>query len=118
MKNVMPTFKFSETDEIPKFHKLIDYHMVFNIKLGNLACKAHYMAGGHQMDPPKDTTYSSIILRDSIRIAFLAAALNDLDVLAANVQNAYLNAPTSKKVYTIAGLEFGASNVSRAVKIV
>ena len=76
------------------------------------------MAGGHQMDPPKDNTYLSVILRDSIRIAFLATALNDLDILAANVQNAYLNVLTGKKVYTIAGLEFGAWNISRSIKIV
>ena len=56
MKNVMPTFKFLETDEVLKFHKLIDCHMVFDIKLGNLAHKAWFVAGGHQMDPPKDTT--------------------------------------------------------------
>ena len=114
---MMPMFKFSETDEIPKFHKLIYCHMVFDIKLSNLACKARFVAGGHQTDPPKDTTYSSVILRDSVWIAFLAATLNDLNVLTANVQNAYLNAPTSEKVYTIAGLEFGASNVGRPIRI-
>ena len=91
--------------------------MVFDIMLGNLACKAWFIAGGHQMDPPKDTTYSSVMLRDSIQIVFLAATLNDLDVLAANVQNACLNAPTSEKVYMIAGLEFGASNVGRPIRL-
>ena len=40
MRNVMPAFEFSETNEILKFHKLINCHMVFDIKLGNLACKA------------------------------------------------------------------------------
>jgi hypothetical protein len=92
--------------------------MVFDIKLGNLAGKAQFVAGGHQTDPPKDMTYSSVISRDSIRIAFLVTALNDLDVLAANIQNAYLNAPTSKKVYTITGLEFGASNVGGPIRII
>ena len=29
MRNVMPTFKFSDTNKIPKFHKLISCHMVF-----------------------------------------------------------------------------------------
>jgi hypothetical protein len=52
---------------------------------------------------------------DSIRIAFTLAALNDLDVLSADVQGAYLNAPTKEKVYTIAGLEFGADKVGRPV---
>jgi hypothetical protein len=118
MKNVMPTFEFSDTDEISNFHKLINCHMVFDIKLGNLACKAWFAAGGHQTDPPKDMTYLSVVSRDSIRIAFLVTALNDLDVLTADIQNTYLNAPTSKKVYTITGLEFGALNVSRLIKII
>ena len=69
-------------------------------------------------DPPKESTYSSVVSRDSIRIAFLPAALNDLDVLSADVQGAYLNAPTKEKVYTIAGLEFGANNVGHPVLIV
>ena len=66
MKNVMPTFEFSDTNEIPKFHKLINCHMVFDIKLGNLARKAWYVAGGHQTDPPKDTNYLSVVSRDSV----------------------------------------------------
>ena len=70
------------------------------------------MAGSHQTNPPKDSVYSSVVSRDSIRIAFLVAALNDLEVLAADVQNAYLNAPTKEKIYTIAGKEFG-SNAGR-----
>jgi hypothetical protein len=31
-------------------------------------------------------------------VAFLLATLNDLNILAADIQNAYLNAPTTKKV--------------------
>jgi hypothetical protein len=48
----------------------------------------------------------------------MLAALNDLDVLSADVQGAYLNAPTKEKAYTIAGLEFGADKVGRPVLIV
>ena len=64
---MMSAFEFSDTNEIPKFHKLINCHMVFDIKLGNLACKAQYVAGGHQTDPFKDTTYLSVISRDSVQ---------------------------------------------------
>jgi hypothetical protein len=35
-------------------------------------------------------------------------ALNDLDLLGADVQNAYINAKTEEKVYTMAGPEFGS----------
>jgi hypothetical protein len=59
-----------------------------------------------------------VVTRDSIRIALTLAALNDLKVVSADVQGAYLNAPTKEKVYTISGLEFGAHNVGRPVLIV
>ena len=58
-------------------------------------------------EPPKETTFSSVVSRDSVRIMFTIAALNGLNILAADVQNAYLNAPTKEKVYCIAGPEWG-----------
>jgi hypothetical protein len=48
---------------------------------------------------------------------FLIAALNDLDILGANVQNAYINAKTTEKVCFIAGPAFG-SNQGRPCEIV
>jgi hypothetical protein len=42
--------------------------------------KARFVAGGHVMDPPSTQTYASVVARDSVRIAFLMAALNDLDI--------------------------------------
>ena len=59
--------------------------MIFDVKM-DLTRKARFVAGGHQTDPPKESTYSSVVSRDSIRIAFTLAALNDLDVLSADVQ--------------------------------
>ena len=117
MKNVLPAFEFVDDDVVPKFYKHIDCHMIFDVKM-DLTRKARFVAGGHQTDPPKESTYSSVVSRDSIRIAFTLAALNDLDVLSADVQGAYLNAPTKEKVYTTAGLEFGADTVGRPVLIV
>jgi hypothetical protein len=52
-----------------------------------------------------------------VRIALAIASLNELDVLAADVQNAYLNAPTKEKCYTVAGPEFGPDNEGRPVLI-
>ena len=52
-------------------------------------------------------TYSSVVSRESIRIGFLIAALNGLNVLSADIQNAYLNAPTEEKVWFCAGPEWG-----------
>ena len=84
----------------------------------DLRRKARLVAGGHKTDPPKESTYSSVVSRDSVRIAFTIAALNGLDVLAGDVQNAYLNAPTKERTYITAGLEFGPENVGRPALIV
>jgi len=54
---------------------------------------------------PIQLTYSSVVNRDSIRIAFLVAMLNDINILAADIGNTYLQAPAQEKVYTTAGPE-------------
>jgi hypothetical protein len=117
MANNAIAFEFRDGDVIPIGYKHIDCHMIFDIK-SNLTWKAQFVAGGHQTDPPKESIYSSVVSRDSIRIAFMLAALNDLEVLAADIQNAaYLNASTKEKVYRTAGPEFGPTNQGRPVLI-
>jgi hypothetical protein len=59
-----------------------------------------------------------VVTRDSVCIAFLIAALNDLEVLSADVGNAYLQAPVREKVHTTAGPEFGPNNVGKTVIVV
>ena len=44
----------------------------------------------------KESTFSSVLTRDSVRFFFMLAALNDLEVLSADIQNAYLSAPIKK----------------------
>jgi hypothetical protein len=89
--------------------------MVYDVKI-DLTRKARLVAGGHQTDVPKESVYSSFVSRDSVRFALMIASLNNLNVLAADVQNAYLNA-TKEKCYTIAGPEFGPENEGRPVLI-
>ena len=69
-------------------------HWVFDIKMdGKFTRKARFVAGGHRTDPPASITYSTVVTRESVRIAFLIASLNDLDIEAADIRNAHLNAP-------------------------
>ncbi len=62
---------------------------------------ARMVAGGHMTEPPSSITYASVVLRDSIRIALTMAALNDLQVKAGDMQNAYLTAPCREKIVTV-----------------
>jgi hypothetical protein len=113
MKNVLPAFEFRDDDKMPIGHQKIDCHMIFNIKL-DLVRKAQFVAGGHQTEVPSESVYSSYVSTDSVRIAFLIAALNDLDILAADP----LERLTKERLYTIAGPEFGPAKVGRPVLIV
>jgi hypothetical protein len=80
------------------------------VKLGeNFRRKARFVAGGHTTETPAALTYSSVVSRDSVRIALLFAALNDLDIQSCDIQNAYLTADCREKIYTIAGPEFGSN---------
>ena len=76
----------------------IKCHVIFDVKM-DFTRKARFVAGGHMTTTPDSLTYSSVVSRDSIRIAFLVAGLNDLDVLAGDVTNAYLNAPCREKIW-------------------
>jgi len=80
--------------------------MVFDVKM-DFTCKAHFVAGSHTTDPPPCLTYASVISRESVWIAFLVAALNDLDISSADIGNVCLNANCAENIYTVAGKEFG-----------
>ena len=110
MKNVRPAFEPYEKDTKNLVgHQKIKTHIVFDVKLGEgFRRKARLVAGGHVTDAPSSITYSFVVSRDSVRIALLVAALNDLDVLACDIQNAYLSADCREKIYTVAGEEFGS----------
>ena len=118
MMHVRCAFRILEEDAPePRMSKRIPCHMIFDVKM-DFTRKARLVAGGHFTDPPASLTYSSVVARDSIRIAFLIAALNDLDILSADIGNAYLNAPTKERVHTVCGLEFGQNYQGRYAIIV
>lgn len=117
MKTVDPAFEIlDEGATAPVGYQKIPCHIVFDIKM-DLTRKCRYVAGGHKTEPPASITYASVVSRESVRIAFLVAALNQLDILAGDVQGAYLNAPCREKIYTVCGPEFGAHLVGRIAVI-
>ena len=113
MKNVRPAFKAFEggVEQLPSGFQEIKCHMIFDIKIGENFCrKACLVAGRHTTDAPTTLTYSSVVVRDSIQIALTIMALNKLEVMACNIQNAYLTANCREKIWTQAGPEFGSES--------
>ena len=115
MRNVMVAFDILEDGQViaPGFQR-IDCHIVWDIK-SDFTRKARLVAGGHQTEPPASITYASVVSRESVRIAFTLAALNDMDVSCADATNAYLNAPCREKCWTILGPEFGRNQGRKAL---
>ena len=111
MRNVRPAFEVweKEVEHIPPGYQQIKCHMIFDVKMGeNFRRKARFVAGGHTTETPTSLTYSSVVSRDSVRIILLAVALNGLQVMACDIQNAYLTANCREKIWTYAGPEFGS----------
>jgi hypothetical protein len=107
MKNVRVAFKLLNPSKKPApGYKKIPLRMIFDIRMDFIR-KARLVAGGHLMYPPSCLTYSSAVSIESVRIAFLNAAINGYDVIAADVQKAYVQATSLEKYYAIAGDAFG-----------
>ena len=113
MKNNRCAFEHYDGD----IKDLIDYekitgHLAFDVKLyENFRRKARFVADGHLVESPPSVTYATVVGRDSVRILLMIAALNDLDIQGADVQNAFLSADNLEEQYLIAGDEFGAEKV-------
>ena len=99
---------FVDKGKIPflEGYKNIIVHFVFDVK-HDLRHKARLVAGGHLTDPTIDGTYSGVVSLRTMRIAIVAAELNDLNIMVGDVTSAYLEAFTQEKVCFIAGPEFG-----------
>jgi hypothetical protein len=79
--------------------------------------KARWVLDGHKTANQTGSTYAGVVSRESVQIAFTYAALNGIDVFAADIRNAYLQAPSSQKDYIVCGPEFGIENVGKVALI-
>ena len=64
---------------------------------------------------PATTTYASVMSRETVRLALMLAALNDLEVKVGDVLNAYITAPVKEKIWTTLGVEFGDDAGRKAI---
>ena len=98
-----------EGKNAPPSWKKVTGHLVWDVKM-DFTRKARWVLDGHKTASPIGSTYAGVVSRESVRIAFAYAALNGLDVCAADIRNAYLQAPSSQKDYVTCGSEFGLEN--------
>jgi hypothetical protein len=118
MTNVGVAFEILPEDgQPPPGWSKVSGHIIFDVKM-DYTRKARWVLNGHLTPDATDvSTYAGVVSRESKRIALTYAALNGLDVIAADIRNAYLQAPSSRKDYIICGIEFGLENVGKKALI-
>jgi len=117
MHNVGIAFEILDDDwSVPASWSKVTGHLVFDVKM-DFSRKARWVLDGHKMPTPSSSTCAGVVSRESVRIAFTCAALNDLDVMAADILSACLQAPSSQKDCIICGPEFGVENVGEKALI-
>ncbi len=99
---VSPTTDFQKSDG----WQYAPMHMIFDIKQEDLRYKARLVMGGHVVDSSAHTTYSSTISDISVRLLFLIATQNNLELMVGDVGNAFPTAPCAEKIWSTAGPEF------------
>ena len=68
--------------------------MIFDIKVeGKFPHKYILVACVHKTALISSITYSSVVTMGSVILAFIIAGMNNLDICACSIVNAYLNAP-------------------------
>ena len=91
-------------------------HLIWDVKM-DFTRKARWVLDRHKTPDPIGSTFAGVVSLESVRIAFTYAALNGLQVFAADLHNAYLQAPFSQKDYVVCGLEFGIKNIGKVALI-
>ena len=64
---------------------------------------------------PPTITYAIVFSCQIVRLGFTIAALNGLQVKAADIMNAYVTAHITEKIWTVLGPEFGADSIMKAI---
>ena len=117
MTNVGIAFEvLQEGKRAPPGWRHVTGHIIWDLKM-DFTRKARWVLDGHKTRDPIGSTYAGVVSRDSVRIAFTYAALNGLDICAADIRNAYLQAPSSQKDYIVCGPEFGLENLGNVALI-
>ena len=117
MLNVGIAFELLEAGKkAPPGWSKVTGHLVWDVKM-DFTRKARWVLDGHKTPDATTSTFAGVVSRESFRIAFTYTALKNLDVYAADVQNAYLQAPSSRKDYIICGPKFGLENVGKIALI-
>jgi len=117
MHNIGIAFEILEPGtNVPVGWTPVTGHIIFDVKM-DFTCKARWVLDGRKTADPDCSTYAGVVTRESVYISLTYAVLNGVDVFAADIRNAYLQAPLLQKDYITCGPEFGLEHVGKKALI-
>ena len=81
--------------------------------------KTRWVKDGHKSPDSTTSSFAGVVSRESIRIELTYVAYLGFLFLSlrGDIQNAYLQAPSSEKHFIVCGPDFGTENVGRVALI-
>ena len=80
--------------------------LIFDIKM-DFTRKARWAKDFHRTPYPENSSDNGVVSHEIVWIALTTAAFQGVDLLAADIRNAYLQAPSLEKHFIICRHEFG-----------
>ena len=106
--NTAKCFKYHPSHhKLPSTYQFAPLRMIFDIKKEDFRRKARLVAGGHVVNASMFESYSSVVQTISLRMLQTIALNEGLDIMTADVGNAFIQAYTNEKIYSRCGKEFG-----------
>eukprot|EP00957_Ditylum_brightwellii_P087865 6691208-Ditylum_brightwellii.AAC.1 len=113
MKKIGITLEILENDlKTPGEWSKVTGHIILDVKM-DFTRKSRWVLDGHKTPDLVGSTYVGAVSRESVRIAFIYTTLNNLDVRDTDIQNAYLQVPSSQKYYIVCGARFSLENIGK-----
>ena len=78
-----------DNEQITVGYKKASGHLIWSVKM-DFTQKARWVKDGHRTSDLEDSKYAGVVSLESVRIALTYAALHVIEVLAADIRNAYL----------------------------
>ena len=103
MSNLRVAFNILDNDcNPPPGWSKASGHKIFDVSM-TLEQKAQWVKYVHRTHEPENLTYAGVVSQNSDRIFLTYASLNGLDVFACEIQNSFLQIPSSDKHFIICG---------------
>ena len=102
---------------VPIGYQCVNCHMISDVKMEDFRRRSSLVVGGHMAETPATITYVRIVNRETVRIALTLAALSGFPAKVADIQNSYIPAHVTEKIWKVLGPEFGEDYGRKAIVV-